>query len=225
MIMIQHFMNKLWHVNMIQQSEQAMVSDSLILTSSKPGKEHCLGLPDWCACCNGDELCMAENNPNVAVLKNKERESKLLQLKGSRVATKTVLLEQKEVKNCNERFSFNDVTIEELDAFKEGDCPTNTAKNTEWVVRTFEVWRTARNKKHLLDLCPSELFSTKGHQEICDWLCKFVVETHKGDEMEYTPRSLCLLLSMLQRHARKARPLENINFIAPLRMFVIQVFA
>ena len=86
-----------------------MVSDLLIF-SLKPGvpKEHykkfCLGLPDWCACCTGDELCMAENNPNVTVLKNKERESKSLQLKPSRVATKTVPLQQKKVKNYNERF-------------------------------------------------------------------------------------------------------------------------
>ena len=58
---------------------------------------------------------MAENNPNVTVLKNKERESKSLQLKPSRVATKTVPLQQKKVKNYNERF-FYDVTIEQLDA-------------------------------------------------------------------------------------------------------------
>ena len=94
-------------------------------------------------------------------------------------------------------------------------------------MRTFEVWRTAHNEKHPLDLCPSELFSTKDHQEICDWLCKFVVETRKGDGTEYTPRSLYLLLSVLQRHARKARPLENINFFqdpvyCPLRLFVMQ---
>ena len=65
-------------------------------------------------------------------------------------------------------------------------------------MRTFEVWRTARNEKHLLDLCPSELFFIKDHQEICDWLCKFVVETRKGDGTEYTPRSLYLLLSALK---------------------------
>ena len=150
--MIQHSLNKLWHVNMIQQSEQDVVSDSLILTSLKPGvpkghyKNFCLGLSYWCPCCTGDELRMAENNPNIAVLKNKERESKTLQLKRSRVATKTVLLEQKKVNNYNERFSCDDVTIEEVDTFKEGDCPTNTAKTTEWAVRTFEVWRTACKK-------------------------------------------------------------------------------
>ena len=59
---------------MIKQSAQDVVSDSLIATSSKPGipkeyyKNFCLGLPDWCPCCTGDELHMAENNPNVAVL-------------------------------------------------------------------------------------------------------------------------------------------------------------
>ena len=114
------------------------------------------------------------------------------------------------MKNYDNRFSF-DVTIEELDAFKEGDCPSNIVKNTEWAVRTFESWRTARNRNHPLDLCPQDLFETKDHQEICDWLCKFVAETQKGDETEYTPRSLYLLLSALQRNTRKARPLENIN--------------
>ena len=64
---------------MIERSAQDVVSDALIVTSSKPGvpKEHyknlCLGLPDWCPCCTGNELHVAENNPNVAVLKNKER--------------------------------------------------------------------------------------------------------------------------------------------------------
>ena len=52
----------------------------------------------------------------------------------------------------------------------------------------------------------------KDHQEICDWLCKFVTETRKGDGKEYTPRSLYLLLSALQRHVRKARPSKNFNF-------------
>ena len=192
-------------MNMIQQSEQDAVSDSLILTLSKPGvpKEHyknfCLGLPDWCPCCADNEGRMAEN----------ERESKSLQLKRSHVATKAV---QKKVKSYNDRFLFDDVTIEELDTFKEGDCSDNTAKNTEWALRNFKSWRTARNEKHPLYLCPSELFSTKDHQEICDWLCKFIVKNHRGDEIEYTLRSLYLLLSALQRYARKARPLENINF-------------
>ena len=51
------------------------------------------------------------------------------------VAAKTVPLEHKKVKNYNERFSFDDVIIEELDAFKKGDCSTNMAKTTEWAVK------------------------------------------------------------------------------------------
>jgi len=36
-----------------------------------------------------------------------------------------------------DRFDF-DTTLEELDAFKEGSCPTNTAKNTEWALRAIK---------------------------------------------------------------------------------------
>ena len=62
----------------VVMSKREVVSESLILTSLKPGvqKEHykkfCLGLPDLCPCCAGEELNMAENsNPNAGV-KNSE---------------------------------------------------------------------------------------------------------------------------------------------------------
>ena len=63
----------------VVMSKREVVSESLIvLTSLKLGvqKEHykkfCLGLPDWCPCCTGEELNMAENsNPNGG-LKNNE---------------------------------------------------------------------------------------------------------------------------------------------------------
>jgi len=44
-----------------------------------------------------------------------------------------------------ERYSF-DVTLDDIIKFKEGECPLNTVKNTEWAVHNFEAWRTARNK-------------------------------------------------------------------------------
>ena len=163
-------------------NRQEVVSQSLIVTSSKPGvpKEHykkfCLGLPDWCPCCAGDESAgdgsagdrsagekvnMTENNPNAGGSKQSERGSKFLQLKRSRTVPKHVAQSgQKKVKDNDDRFSF-DVTMEELDAFKEGDCPANTVKSTDWAVRTFESWRTVRNKKHPTDLCPSELSRPK----------------------------------------------------------------
>ena len=158
---------------------------------------------------------MAENDPNGG-LKRKGEGSKSLRLnkQSKRVdtsMTKDVSPNQTKVGSSDDdRFSF-DVTIEELDAFKEGDCPGNTTRNIEWALRTFESWRTACNKKHPTELCPSELFVTKEYQEICDWLCKFVSKARKGDGMEYTPQSLYLLLSALQRYLRKVRPLDNIN--------------
>lgn len=57
----------------------------------------------------------------------------------------------------DERFTFH-VIIEELELLKEGDCPANTAKNTEWALRTLESWRAARNAKYTTDQCPSNLF-------------------------------------------------------------------
>ena len=77
---------------------------------------------------------MAEYDPNGR--KNSERGSKSLQLKQYRNASNKsvplVQVIQNKVKDDDDRFSF-DVTIEELDAFK-GDCPHNTAKNTDWAV-------------------------------------------------------------------------------------------
>ena len=39
-----------------------------------------------------------------------------------------------------------------------------------------------------------------------------MVETRKTDGSEYTPRSLYLLLSALQRYTGKSYPLQNVNF-------------
>ena len=39
-----------------------------------------------------------------------------------------------------------DVTFDDLSKFKEGECPTNTEKNTKWAIKIFESWRSARNK-------------------------------------------------------------------------------
>ncbi|XP_065882477.1 zinc finger MYM-type protein 2-like [Dysidea avara] len=61
-------------------------------------------------------------------------------------------------------------------------------------------------------MCSSDLFTDGTNEEICDWLCKFVSETCKADGTEYTPRSLYLLLSALQRHVRKIHPVQDVNF-------------
>ena len=120
---------------------------------------------------------------------------------------------EEEVEPSKDRFSF-DVTCEELDAFKEGECPANTMKNTEWALKNFEKWRVARNQRYSSEQCPPEVLAFKNFEEICEWLCKNVAITHKADDSQYTPRSLKILQgvsSAIQRHLRKINPKIQIN--------------
>ena len=57
----------------------------------------------------------------------------------------------------------------------------------------------------------SAVLTTANKTELCEWLCKFVSNTRKGDGKEYTPRSIYLLLAGLQRHIRKLNPTTDIN--------------
>ena len=59
----------------------------------------------------------------------------------------------------------------------------------------------------------SAVLTTANKTELCEWLCKFVSNTRKGDGKEYTPRSIYLLLAGLQRHIRKLNPTTDINSI------------
>ena len=59
-------------------------------------------------------------------------------------------MEEKEVSENHiaERFQFDSCSVDELQKFKEGECPENTAKNNDWALRNFHAWRVARNEKH-----------------------------------------------------------------------------
>ena len=94
----------------------------------------------------------------------------------------------------------------------EGETPLNTERSTMWAVKIFDDWRIARNTTVSTDLCPENIFTLEDSNIICQWLCKFVTEVRKGTGQEYTPRSLYLILSGLQRHMRKLRQLDTINF-------------
>ena len=113
------------------------------------------------------------------------------------------------VKRKDARFDFH-ITSDDLSKFMEGDTPANTEKSTTWAIRNFEEWRNARNVKYPNDMCPENIF-VQNKSKICEWLCKFISETRKSDGEEYTPRSLYLLLTGIQRHVRKLRPLDAIN--------------
>ena len=203
-----------------------VVSKSLIRKSLRPGitkeqsKNYCLGIPEWCPC------CMESNSKQGAKslqLKRPRREQKS-DKNGKR--SKEVDQENHEVASkADERFSF-DTTANELDAFKEGECPLNTTKNTEWALKNFEEWRVARNRNYTSEQCPPEVLKSQDFEEVCDWLCKFVAETRKADGTQYTPRSLKMLLMGIQRHLRKLHPKVEISLFSdsvfrPLKMFVI----
>ena len=137
-----------------------------------------------------------------------EERRKLLSLK--RAHGNPVKENEKKQKENTDRFSF-DIDADDLSKYKEGGCPHNTEKNTEWALRNFEAWRIARNHKYPEEQCSSCVLTTANKTELCEWLCKFVSETCKGDGKEYTPRSIYLLLAGLQRHIRKLNPTTDIN--------------
>lgn len=49
-------------------------------------------------------------------------------------------------------------------------------------------------------------------EELCEEVCKFVVEIRKRDKTYYPPRSIQLILCGLQRYIRKKRPQSLVNF-------------
>ena len=190
-----------------------VVSKSFIARPPKsfvPNRRFCLGLPEWCPCC----MDKSDDKPAKS-LKLKRPRAKCHHLaqasKKTKDSTQSKSLENSKGDIDADRFDFN-TTLEELNTFKEGSFPANTAKNTEWAVQTVEQWRATRNLKYSSDQCPANFLASDDCQEICNWLCKFITEVRKADGGQYTPRSIYLLLSGVQQHIRKMRPTEEINF-------------
>ena len=130
----------------------------------------CLGLPDWCPCCikmaeqqKGKSLSL--KRPHVALSdqesskksnkpidrlqstsSNQEKSEKSI-ADNRPHATPLYHNNSKKSDRTDERYLF-DVTFNDLSKFKEGECPANTEKNTEWAIRNFESWRSARNKRY-----------------------------------------------------------------------------
>ena len=235
-------------------SESLIVKDKfrLRLSESELASHFCLQVPGWCPCGNCRDfvpsvslLVEAEDlvKDNLKIC-NMNRESYRLMLKRKASATGTATPNaagggKKAIKEHatasqdtneeftnqpNKRFQFDSFS-NDLQSFKEGECAVNTAKSNEWALKNFETWRNARNKKFPDYPCPEDVFSNK--KTACDWLCKFVCETRKGDGKEYTPRSLYLLLNGLQRHIRRSASLtEEFNLwkdpeFTPLKMSAI----
>ena len=172
-----------------------IVSQSLIVSSARKRpnansdlKDFCLGLPDWCPCCINNDEHPKEPTAMDSTLERNEGGSKSLKLRRIKDSSGQGNGGPGE-ENPVVRFAF-DITSEDLESYKEGECSANTNKNNEWALRTFQAWVTARNIKYPSNPCPSNIFTTENNQELCDWLCKFTAEARKADGTEYTPRSL-----------------------------------
>ena len=165
-------------------SKLLICSKKLVLTEQK----FCLGLDDWCPCC----VC----SPRMV--------KKSLRLKCVRELLISEVDDQLEeqsskVQKLDEQFDFN-ATSNDSTRFMEGETLANTVRLTVWAVKTFDDWRKARNETVTTDLCPENVFTHEDSSIICQWLCKFITEVRKTTGQEYTPHSLYLILSGLQRH-------------------------
>ena len=59
-----------------------------------------------------------------------------------------------------ERFSL-DIGEDDFELFKKWECPSNTAKSTEWAMKNFEMWRIAHNTKFVNDQCLENCYADK----------------------------------------------------------------
>ena len=93
---------------------------------------------------------------------------------------------------------FCTVPMAEVEACKKPVVVKNTEKSTLWAVGVFSSWVEERNE-HNQEKCPMEVLCMGDDKLLCYWLCAFVKETRRADGQRYTPRSIQMLLSGLQR--------------------------
>ena len=150
------------------QPHAEVVSKPLIWTSLRPeiikegANKYCLGFPGWCPCC---EEPMEKDSKRASKQLKQPRQTMVSNENRKRLKESNSEYNE-EVETSKERFSFG-VTCEERNAFKEGECPANTMKNTEWALNNFEEWRVARNWRYSVQ-CPPEVLASKNFEEMCE---------------------------------------------------------
>ena len=136
----------------------------------------------------------------------------------SKRSRKSLSLKKKGNPKEKERFELADLA--EIESAKQAIVPANTQKSTKWALGVLDEWLEQRNKRTVGsdDQCPPDLLMTDDGRLLCKWLCVFVTEVRKSDGSEYTPRSICQLLSGLQReiNAKKKEPLKIVDNKSPV---------
>ena len=188
---------------------KSVVSKSLIQKDPIPSvgpefyKSFCLGLPDWYPCCikmaeqrKGKSLSLKRPHVMLSDQESSKKSNKpidrLQSTSSNQEKSEKIIADNrpcgtplyhgnsKKTDRMDERYLF-DVTFYDLSKIKEGECPANTEKNTEWAIRNFESWRSARNKRYPEEQCPPNVLFETDSNELCDWLCKYISETRKVD--------------------------------------------
>ena len=149
-------------------SNRDIVSESLLkeergnISEEKLASHFCLQLPGWCPCLNCRDfdrppaLQKIGCNKNMPLsLKRKASRSpeesceKACKRSTSRFTDPEGSTEAAADENHVERFQF-DCNANELETFKEGECPENTTKSNNWALRNFMLgeWRVMRNTQN-----------------------------------------------------------------------------
>ena len=174
-----------------------------VAQSKEPNSDFRLGLPGWCPClsCSPppvvmDDRPMQERHDKSSDVFSEEINHDECSVPDATACPK-IVGKRLSLKRCkqdyggdengtagakvlkrNDCFSF-DIQEDSLLQYKEGEIPANTAKNTEWAYRNFESWQIAKNAKCVgeVEKFPDDILLVRDKTVMCDWLCKFVLET------------------------------------------------
>ena len=92
-----------------------------------------------------------------------------------------------------------------LESYQRGYVPKNTDVNTSWAVRNFEDWKRAYNERHPESPCPDEVLFTGNVDILSHWMQKYALGTRKKNREKYPPKTVCYLLSGLNRYMKEKK--------------------
>ena len=108
-------------------------------------------------------------------------------------------------------------TNEEIDKVKASRVPSNTRRNTQWGVKTYQAWAEFRNSQDETYLDPNGPvpvdLAAVDYAKMNYWLSHFVFEVRKSSGEPYPPRSLYNLVVSIQRHFKEERDRPDMCFL------------
>ena len=109
------------------------------------------------------------------------------------------------------RFKFSNE--KELQEMAKGFTPANTNKATQWALKVFDDWRTARNKQFPVEQAvPENLLDSSDPEVLNTHFSRLAIEARKVNGERYPPSTVHQLLCGILRHMRNSNP-ECPNFL------------